>query len=369
MDYIATGMDSSKWYYLRAGQQRGPMNIKALQGLLESGALPSTTLVWTATQPDWQPANATTLLGNHKTREKYKWLKTAAVLFLVLGAGFGFKHFWKSEPSTRILGKTINYSGIRNPTIEKRISSPANIQPGEQQFLDQYNRLQSEHGHLKAAFATLQKSVEEKKNEKTLSAATLLKLQGTNRALADQIEALKENQADPLIKTKYVGLARRHAELENKFSQSNRKRQELEAQLQQKQSNPNQKELTQLTEQLGKVSSELRDKKARISTLEGQLQILCATPPKIQNIRSTSPDTPPTPLARVSSVNLKKGVLVLNSGLNIGFSPGDTLRIISKNNGSFLGYARIQQVLPSRAIANFEGRTIAPLKPGDHIFR
>ncbi|SVD67628.1 uncharacterized protein METZ01_LOCUS420482, partial [marine metagenome] len=37
MDYIATGMDSSKWYYLRAGQQRGPMNIKALQGLLESG--------------------------------------------------------------------------------------------------------------------------------------------------------------------------------------------------------------------------------------------------------------------------------------------------------------------------------------------
>ena len=34
MDYIGTGMDSSKWYYLRAGQQRGPMNIKALQGSL-----------------------------------------------------------------------------------------------------------------------------------------------------------------------------------------------------------------------------------------------------------------------------------------------------------------------------------------------
>ena len=369
MGYIATGMDSSKWYYLRAGQQRGPMNIKALQGLLESGALPSTTLVWTATQPDWQPANTTTLLGNHKTREKHKWLKAAAVLFLVLGAGFGFKHFWESEPPTRVLGEKINYSGIRNPTIEKRISSPANIQPGEQQFLDQYNNLQSEHGRLKAAFAALQKSVVEKKNEKTLSAATLLKLQAANKALAEQVEALKKTQADPLIKTKYVGLARQYAELEKKFSQSNRKRQELEAQLQQKQSDPNQKELTQLTEQLGKVSSELSDKKARIYTLEEKLKALRVIPPKTQNISSTSPDNSSTPLARVSSVNLKKGVLVLNSASNIGFSPGDTLRIISKNNGSFLGYARIQQVLPSRAIANFEGSTIASLKPGDHIFR
>ena len=354
MDYIATGMDSSKWYYLRAGQQRGPMNIKALQGLLESGTLPSTTLVWTATQPDWQPANATTLLGNHKTREKHKWLKAVAVLFLVLGASFGFKHFWESEPPTRVLGEKINYSGIRNPTIEKRISNPANIQPGEQQSLDQYNNLQSEHGHLKAAFAAMQKSVVEKKNEKTLSAATLLKLQAANKALAEQVEALKENQADRLIKTKYVGLARQYAELEKKFSQSNRKRQELEA---------------QLTEQLGKASSELSDKKARIYTLEEKLRALRVIPHNPKNIRSTSPDNSSTPLARVSSVNLKKGVLVLNCGSNIGFSPGDALRIISKNNGSFLGYARIQQVLPSRAIANFEGSTIASLKPGDHIFR
>ena len=37
-------MDSAKWYYLWASQQRGPMNTKALQGLLKSGTLPSMSI-------------------------------------------------------------------------------------------------------------------------------------------------------------------------------------------------------------------------------------------------------------------------------------------------------------------------------------
>ena len=367
MDYITAGMDSSKWYYLRAGQQRGPMHIKALQGLLSSGALPSTTLVWTATQPDWQPANATTLLGNHKTRAK--WIKIAAVLFIFLGAGIGYKHFWKHEPTPKILGKTINYSEIQNPPIANPIDDPVNTQPGEHRFLDQYNQLQRNHAHLKAAFANLQYSVEEKKSEKTLSAATLFKLQEANRTLSEQIEALKKTQADPLSRTKIAGISRKLTELEKKHSLSQQKNRELEKQLQQKESNSSQTKLTQLNEQLSKASSELRDKTANISILEEQLQVLRATLSKIENIRSTAPNKPLTPVARVSSVNAKKGLIVFNHGSSTGFSEGDTLRIISKHNEAFLGYAQLRQILDLRTIANFKGKDITTIKPGDYISR
>jgi hypothetical protein len=362
MDYIAGGMDSSKWYYLRAGQQRGPMNIRALQGLLESGALPPTTLVWTASQPDWQPANATALLGNHKTRAKHKWIKAAAVLFLVLSAGLGVKHFWKREPPTKILGKTIDYSSIQNPPIGQPLGEAVNIQPGKQRLLDQYNLLQRDHGHLQAAFAKLQYNVEEKNSEKTLSAATLLKLQEANKTLSEQINALKENQADPLIRTKLAGITRQLVELKKKHTQSEQKNRELERQLQQNQSNPSQAKLTQLADQLS-------NKNSRIATLEEQLQILRTTLSTIQNIRSTPPDKPLSPIARVSSVDVKKGVVVLDRGSNTGFSNGNTLRIISRRTKAFLGYAHLRQVLTLRTIANFEGKDITSIKPGDYISR
>ena len=54
-------MDSAKWYYLKSGRQRGPMDIGDLQGLLQSGALPPSTLVWTASQKDWLPAHASAI--------------------------------------------------------------------------------------------------------------------------------------------------------------------------------------------------------------------------------------------------------------------------------------------------------------------
>ena len=54
-------MDSAKWYYLKSGRQRGPMDAGDLQGLLQSGALPPSTLVWTASQKDWLPAHVSAI--------------------------------------------------------------------------------------------------------------------------------------------------------------------------------------------------------------------------------------------------------------------------------------------------------------------
>ena len=323
------------------------MNIKALQGLLTSGALPSTTLVWTAAQPDWQPANATNLLGNQRT--KYKWVKIVAVLFLLLSTGLGYIYFWKNEPFTTILKKTANHNESQNPIINKSIGTQETIQSSDQQFLDQYNQLQKDYSHLKAAFTSVQFDTDE--NQKSRNAATLLKLQAANKTLSEQVLALKITQADPLIRTKYVEATRHLAALKK--------------QLQQKQSESSQTKQSQLNEELSKASSELRKKTAHISMLKEQLQTLRTTLSKKQNIKPT----PVTPIARVSGVNANKGIIVFNHGANTGFSEGDTLRIISKHNEALLGYAQLRQIFDLRTTANFEGKDISSIKPGDYILR
>lgn len=44
------------WYYAQNGQQRGPVELTDLQGLLTSGQLTGQDLVWTEGMPQWQPA-------------------------------------------------------------------------------------------------------------------------------------------------------------------------------------------------------------------------------------------------------------------------------------------------------------------------
>ncbi len=42
-------MDSTKWLYLKKGQQRGPVDTDDLANLIHSGVLPPDTLVFTGT--------------------------------------------------------------------------------------------------------------------------------------------------------------------------------------------------------------------------------------------------------------------------------------------------------------------------------
>jgi len=44
------------WFYAQNGQQRGPIELAELQGLLAGGQLTGHDLVWTEGMPQWQPA-------------------------------------------------------------------------------------------------------------------------------------------------------------------------------------------------------------------------------------------------------------------------------------------------------------------------
>ena len=52
-------MESTQWFYLKKGQQRGPVDTGDLASLIHSGVLPPGALVFTGTQADWIPANTT----------------------------------------------------------------------------------------------------------------------------------------------------------------------------------------------------------------------------------------------------------------------------------------------------------------------
>ncbi|MDG2213315.1 MAG: GYF domain-containing protein [Verrucomicrobiota bacterium] len=92
MDYIVVDMDSIKWFYLLEGQQRGPMNTRNLQELLESEAIPSTTLVWTASQPDWQPASSTTLFPRRNLKGNSYIRKTMMTCVFIVCLGIRGQH-------------------------------------------------------------------------------------------------------------------------------------------------------------------------------------------------------------------------------------------------------------------------------------
>ena len=49
-------MDTGKWYYARAGQQAGPVDLNTLKSLISAGQLSSADMVWRDGMPQWAPA-------------------------------------------------------------------------------------------------------------------------------------------------------------------------------------------------------------------------------------------------------------------------------------------------------------------------
>ena len=109
MSYVEEGMDSAKWYYLKSGRQRGPMDAGDLQGLLQSGALPPCTMVWTASQKDWLPANASAIQNSRTatgggSSGKARWIALLSLLALGLAeATTGTPSVIGYKPSNRSL--------------------------------------------------------------------------------------------------------------------------------------------------------------------------------------------------------------------------------------------------------------------------
>ena len=52
----AGGGNMARWHYASGGQQSGPIEEEELKGLLGSGRLPASTLVWTDGMPNWVAA-------------------------------------------------------------------------------------------------------------------------------------------------------------------------------------------------------------------------------------------------------------------------------------------------------------------------
>jgi hypothetical protein len=51
------------WFYVKNGEQKGPVSKEFLQGLVQSGQFQRTDLVWTEGMKDWAPAQAAGELG------------------------------------------------------------------------------------------------------------------------------------------------------------------------------------------------------------------------------------------------------------------------------------------------------------------
>lgn len=51
-----------EWYYVKDGQQQGPVSLEALRAMVGNGSLTPSDLVWNATMSDWSPANQVSVL-------------------------------------------------------------------------------------------------------------------------------------------------------------------------------------------------------------------------------------------------------------------------------------------------------------------
>jgi hypothetical protein len=49
---------ATEWYYARNNRQEGPVEVDVVRGMLASGELRPTDLVWTSGMPDWKEAGA-----------------------------------------------------------------------------------------------------------------------------------------------------------------------------------------------------------------------------------------------------------------------------------------------------------------------
>src|SRR5262249_17921392 len=72
------GLMTATWYYLRGGQQHGPVSFEELRGFADRGWLRSEDLVWQSGMPDWQPARAVRDLFPEGAAQPWSYAPAAA---------------------------------------------------------------------------------------------------------------------------------------------------------------------------------------------------------------------------------------------------------------------------------------------------
>lgn len=325
-------MDSAKWYYLCAGQQQGPMSGNALQGLLKSGTLPPSTLVWTATQPDWRPANSTTTFFRHKSKGDTCWRKVAGILLLFVCLGIGGQYLLHScdqmlEPAPQIFGKTVSNANPLMPEVDLSIQETAGTQIKHHKTIGKHQALVNSHIRIKTDYELLQSNIENERTRNELDAYTVIELQKVNEKLSLQNSDLRQ-------------------------------------QLHQKKSYTDKTQGRVFANDITKINTDSNITKRHINPSYNTLQEYHpdTTLPKRSNTSNSL-------LGYISNVDHKFGRVVINAGSKSGISVGEKFRIRSRMRGDNLGQLSIQEALPSMSIAVFEGKDINSLKIGDHILR
>lgn len=332
MDYIGVYMDSTKWFYLLEGQQRGPMNTRNLQELLESKAIPSATLVWTASQPDWQPANSTSLFPRRNLKSNSYIRKTmmACVLIVSLGIRGQYGHdLSNSVPQSTWLyiGKTVyddpkkmttGAPPIRDTIISKAISKRTIEQPQPSRTICSKVKIGYPPPDLHTGNQRTVNGLDVPETIETHKESKRISLQDFNLKKHLKERKQNSNKAEPIVLKGHT----------------TEKKRELVIDM----CNANTPNYTLSGKQPIPSSSERKKKTSRL-------------------------------LGHVSNVDHKFKRIVITAGSNHGITVGEKFRIISRKSGDPLGQLSIQQVLPSMSTAIFEGNDFDSLKLGDQILR
>ena len=446
-------MDSVQWFYLKEGQQCGPVDTGDLASLIQSGTLPGETPVWNATQTDWLPARATRSFGQikvlptHRPGRKVLW---ALLILFLLALLIGREWFGGGTPAgdlaatppdagIEIRGKFQGDPGRPIPQFvadPRPILKPAQVQcdtdqkKAEKKFTDsrlqqaeqnlrnltagnlalqqQLTQLQQENESLEtkrrtaetkarqfeALMAASERRVKEskqradtaKRNEtrfddqlKDANLAQqqlemqLSQLRDYNTKLSRRLASaesrprqFKPKPAPPSedigkLKRAITDLSRRNAQLQHQLSAVTQPKAATKAP-------ENTKRIAQLTAQLTEANAELEAAQQRISSLEQQSPSPAPATTNIQTPSTTTASSTST-LARVSSVDGSRGLIVLNGGVDNGIREGQQYRIISRTSGTFLGRITIRRAQPTVAIGTLDGLGLNRLQPGDRVVR
>jgi hypothetical protein len=378
-------MESTQWFYLKKGQQRGPVDTGDLTSLIHSGVLPPDTLVFTSTQADWIPANTTgvfplkaaTLTAGNNTFKR-RAIGAVILLLLMLGGGLlvmqhtlneddrvrGKYQFDAAQPSPRKKAAEQNDSG--NPQSNGRLDS-GNLGPVADDVT-----LQNKLADLQRQIAAGKKR--ESRNDNQLAEVNIARLQleqsldDSRNQVADlsrQIIKLdNQSQFGNMTDDGLAASRERRFQLEQRLAAVSRSNADLLQRVKEIKANDQQDSQNNagLTAQLRIASKELKTAQQIISSLQQQLKD--ANPPA-----SNIPKERTHAVGDIKYVNARQKFIGINGGSDNGVKNGDVFLIISLSTGEFLGRITITKTGPSFAGGTLNNQGISRLRKGDLLFR